>query len=120
MALNLETAMGQWAGILNTSSLSRTKLFPLPPPQMHIFLITVISLEVFFLLDIPSFQSWEKKKKQGKKAGDISEVKLASWQLIYEVLKSIFGAVIYLKALSLNKQRAPLPNYSYSRNNPKA
>lgn len=60
------------------------------------------------------------KKKQGKKAGDISEVKLASWQLIYEVLKSIFGAVIYLKALSLNKQGAPLPNYSYSRNNPKA
>lgn len=59
-----------------------------------------------------------KKKKERKKPGDISEVKLASWQLIYEVLKSIFEAVIYLKALSLNKQRAPHPNYSYSRNNP--
>lgn len=99
------------------------KSFPLPASQMHVFFITVIPLEDFFLLDIPAFQSWEekkKRKKQRKKAGDISEVKLASWQLIYEVLKSIFGAVIYLKALSLNKQRAPLSNYSYSRNNPKA
>lgn len=90
---------------------------------MHIFLIRVISLEDFFLwiYHLPKVGRKKKKKeKQRKKAGDISEVKLASWQLIYEVLKSIFGAVIYLKALSLNKQRAPLPKYSYSRNNPKA
>lgn len=88
---------------------------------MHIFLIRVISLEYFFLwiYHLPEVGR-KKKEKQRKKAGDISEVKLASWQLIYEVLKSIFGAVIYLKALSLNKQRAPLPKYSYSRNNPKA
>lgn len=53
-----------------------------------------------------------KKRKEGrkkKKAGDVSEEKPPSWQVIYEVLKSIFGAVIYLGALSLNKQRAPLP-----------
>lgn len=90
--------------------------FPSPPPppsHAHIFL-----WKIFFPLDRPSSQSWEEKKKKRKKPGDISEVKLASWQLIYEVLKSIFEAVIYLKALSLNKQRAPLPNYSYSRNNP--
>lgn len=90
--------------------------FPSPPPppsHAHIFL-----WKIFFPLDRPSSQSWEEKKKKRKKPGDISEVKLASWQLIYEVLKGIFEAVIYLKALSLNKQRAPLPNYSYSRNNP--
>jgi len=112
---NPEIAVTHRARISNTSSLSRVKSFPLPPPSpnAHIFL-----WKIFFPLDRPSSQSWEEKKKERKKPGDISEVKLASWQLIYEVLKSIFEAVIYLKALSLNKQRAPLPNYSYSRNNP--
>lgn len=51
----------------------------------------------------------ERREGKKKKAGDVSEEKLPSWQVIYEVLKSIFGAVIYLRALSLNKQRAPLP-----------
>lgn len=90
--------------------------FPSPPlpPHMHIY-----SSGRFFSLWIDHLPKvGRKKKKERKKPGDISEVKLASWQLIYEVLKSIFEAVIYLKALSLNKQRAPLPNYSYSRNNP--
>lgn len=90
-----------------------------PSPECTIFLSRVIPLEYFFpfffILDGPPFQSWEgrEKKKGGKekkkKAGDVSEEKLPSWQVIYEVLKSIFGAVIYLRALSLNKQRAPLP-----------
>lgn len=93
--------------------------FPfLPPPRMHIYFSGRFFFS-FWIEHLPKVGRKE-KKKQRKKPGDISEVKLASWQLIYEVLKSIFEAVIYLKALSLNKQRAPLPNYSYSRNNPKA
>lgn len=89
-----------------------------PSPECTIFLSRVIPLEYFF----PFFLFWMghlskagrggKKRKEGrkkKKAGDVSEEKLPSWQVIYEVLKSIFGAVIYLGALSLNKQRAPLP-----------
>lgn len=115
---NPEIAVTHWARISNTSSLSRVKSFPLPfsplPPHMHTY-----SSGRFFSLWIDHLPKvGRKKKKERKKPGDISEVKLASWQLIYEVLKSIFEAVIYLKALSLNKQRAPHPNYSYSRNNP--
>jgi len=66
MALNSEMAVRQWARISKTSSLSRMKSFPLPLPQMHIFLITVLSLEDLFLLDIPSLQSWEEKKVKKK------------------------------------------------------
>lgn len=101
---------------LHHLELSKDEVIALPrmhniPQQSH---SSGISLSSFFILDGPPFQSWEgrEKKKGGKgkkKAGDVSEEKLPSWQVIYEVLKSIFGAVIYLGALSLNKQRAPLP-----------
>lgn len=67
MALSSEIAMRQRARISDTSSLSRMKSFPLPAPEMHLFLIIVISLEDFFLLDIPAFQSSEEKKKEKSK-----------------------------------------------------
>lgn len=118
-ALNPEIAVTHGARISNTSSLSRVKSFPLPPPSPNAHILLWKIFFSFWIEHLPKVGRKE-KKKQRKKPGDISEVKLASWQLIYEVLKSIFEAVIYLKALSLNKQRAPLPNYSYSRNNPKA